>query len=404
MTPFGPTRDDTIRGAMNFIQTSKHGMRIEKGTPQLITSGMDQALPYMITNTFAFKSKEDGKVVKKTDNYMILKYKSGEMDFVDLRDNIQKNSNGGFFTSIKLDTKLKQGSSFKANEILAYDKLSFSDEIGDGNNIAYILGAFKKLAILSTSEAFEDSAIISEQLSKDLASDVIFCVDVLLPKNTNVLSMVEKGQKIQEGEPLIIYQNAFDDADVNALLKTLTDDEGTNITDLGRISVKSKVTGVVQDIKIYKTVPDDQLSDSLRKQVKKIEKPNQEMLKDMKNFNLKDMSKYDNTQVLDATGKLKNAADSVYVEFYLSYHDKMSVGDKLIYFSALKGVVQDIFHEGDEPYTDFRPDEPVDSLLTIASLNSRMTTSILVNGGINKVLVELDRTIKDMVDLPHTKL
>lgn len=402
LTPFGPTRDDSMRTAMNFIQTSKHGMRIENGVPQLVTTGMDQALPYMITDTFAFKSKEAGKVIKKTDNYMIIKYKSGRTDFVDLRDNVQKNSNGGFFTSIKLDTNLKEGSSFKENEILAYDRSSFSNKIGDQKEIAYILGAFKKIAIMSSAESFEDSAIISEQLSQDLASDVIFCVDVLLPKNTNILSMVEKGQPIQEGEPLVIFQNAFEEEDVNSLLKNLSDDESA-ISDLGRISIKSKVTGTVHDIKIYRTVDKDQLSDSIKKQINKLEKNDSQMIKDMKQYGL-NYKRYDTSQTLNTTGKLKNAEDSVYIEFYLKYHDVMSVGDKLIYFSALKGVVQDIFKEGEEPYTDYRPDEPVESILSIASINARMTGGILMNGGINKVLVELDRHIKDIVGLPYTKL
>ena len=41
------------------------------------------------------------------------------------------------------------------------------------------------------------------------------------------------------------------------------------------------------------------------------------------------------------------------------YVDKMSIGDKLIYWSANKGVIKDIIPKGLEPYTDFRPDEEI---------------------------------------------
>ncbi|MCK9198297.1 MAG: GNAT family N-acetyltransferase, partial [Bacilli bacterium] len=84
LTPFGTTRDDPFRSAMTFIQTSKHGMRIRNSCPQLITNGADEALPYMISNTFAHKSKMAGKVVEKTDDYMILAYKDGSNEMVSL--------------------------------------------------------------------------------------------------------------------------------------------------------------------------------------------------------------------------------------------------------------------------------------------------------------------------------
>lgn len=402
LTPFGATRDDPFRSAMTFIQTSKHGMRIKKGSPNFITNGMDEALPYLITNTFAFKSKEAGKVIEITDNYMILEYNNGKKDLVDLRENIKKNSNGGFFTGIKLDTDLKVGSKFKANEIVAYDKLSFSDKIGSNSNIAYNIGAMAKCAIMSTDEGFEDSAIISESLSEDMSSDVIICKEVVLPKDTNILHIVKKGQPIEEGDDLIIYQHAFDDADMNLLLKNLAD--SNDISDIGRIPLKSKVTGIVQDIKIYRTVEKEELSESLKNVVTKIESPAKGLERVISKNNIETPIMVEPTYKLEASGKLKNAQDGVKIEFYLKYNDKMSVGDKLIYYSALKGVIKDIFPKGEEPYTDSRPDEEISSLLSVSSVDGRMVCSVLLNGAINKTLIELDRKVKTIAGIPFKYL
>lgn len=403
MTPYGTTRDDPFRSAMTFIQTSKHAMRIKNGSPLLVTNGMDEALPYLITNTFAFKSKEKGKVIEKTDDYMIVQYKSGKNDFIDLRENVKKNSNGGFYTSIKLDTDLKVGSTFNENQILAYDKLSFSDKIGHTNDIGYNLGALAKVAIMNTDEGYEDSAIISEYLSDAMASDVVLCKDVSLPKSTNVYNMVKKGDAIKEGDPLLIYQNAFDEEDANALLKNLVGDD-EEISNLGRIKVKSKVEGVVDDIKVYRTVEKEELSESLRKTVEQLEKPITTMRKIMAKYSIEDANRFNSDYKLDPTGKLKNCRDGVLIEFYLKYNDKMSVGDKLIYYSALKGVVKDIFPAGKEPYTDFRKNEKIHSLLSLGSVNGRMVTSILINGSLNKLLIELDRTVKTMLGIPFKYL
>lgn len=399
LTPFGTTRDDPFRSAMTFIQTSKHGMRIKHGMPSLISNGADQALPYLTPNIFSFKAKMDGTITEKTDDYMIIKYKDGSSDFVDLRDKVEKNSNGGFYTSIKLDSDLKKGSKVKAHDIVAYDKLSYSNIVGDQKNIAYNLGVLSKVAILNTDEGYEDSAIISEWMSEAMASEVIDKKDVNLPKNCNVLSIVKKGQKIQEGDPLIIFQNAFDDEDVNILLKNLADNE-EDISDLGRIPIKSHVTGIVQDIVITRTVDKEDLSPSLKKIVNDYERPIANLKKVMTKNNIEGANRLEADYKLDAIGKLKNVQDGILIEFYLKYDDKMSVGDKLINYSALKGVVKEIFPKGLEPRSEFRPDEKIHSLLSRESVDGRMVCSVMINLGINKVLIELDRAVKDILGIP----
>ena len=403
LTPFGARRDDPFRSAMTFIQTAKHGMRVKNSMPMLISNGMDQALPYMITNTFAFKAKDDGKIIEKTDKYMILEYRDKTKDFIDLRENVQKNSDGGFYLTLKLDSDYKVGNKFKKGEVLAYDKYSFSDAVGHNDDIAYNIGTLAKVALLNTDEGFEDSAIISSWLSEAMASDIVVKKDVSLSKNTNIYNMVKKGQPIQEGDPLMIFQNAFEEDDVNILLKNLVDDEEL-ISELGRIPIKSKVTGTVENIKISRTVEKEELSDSLKKKTNELEKEVSDLKKIMKKYDIDYHDRFEADYKLDATGKLKNVDEGVLIEFFLKYEDKLSVGDKIIYYSALKGVIKDIFPEGKEPYTDFRPDEKVHSLLSLGSVNGRMVTSVMMVGSINKVLIELDRKVKDMLGIPFKYL
>ena len=404
LTPFGSRHDDPFRSAMTFIQTAKHGMRVKNSTPCLISNGADQALPYMITNTFAFKAKDDGKVIDKTDDYMIVEYKDGNKDYIDLKERVVKNSDGGFYLTLKIDSDFKIGNKFKKNTILAYDKSSFSDVVGgDSDNIAYNIGTLAKIAILNTDEGYEDSTIISEWLSDAMSSEVVTKVEVKLPKDANIYNMVKIGQEIQEGDSLLVFQNAFDEGDVNLLLKNLVDDE-SEISDLGRIPIKSKITGVVQDIVIYRTVEKDELSETLKKKVSELEKETNNIEKILKSHNIKNVQIEKPNYKLEKTGKLKNMEDGVLIEFYLKYDDMLSIGDKIINYSALKGVVKDIFEEGKEPYTDFRKDEKIHSLLSYGSVNGRMVGSILLVGGINKVLLELDRKVKDIVGIPWTYL
>ena len=406
LTPFTTTRDDPMRLAMGFIQTSKHGMRCNHSDPALITSGADEALPYLISNTFAYKAKENGKVVEIVpDEYMIIEYdkpvdgKSHE--YIDLSESVQKNSSSGFYVTLKLDTELKEGKRFKAGDIVAYDKQSFSDEMGADDNIAYNIGTLAKFAILNTDEGFEDSAIISNSLSEAMASDVVLEKEITIPKAANVYNLVKKGQEIHEGDTLMILQNAYDEEDVNMLLKNLAGSED-EITDLGRIPIKSKVTGVVQDIIIERTVEIDELSPTLKKVVNSYENDIKRKKKAMDQYGIEDENKtLPDTKAMPATGKLKNAYDSVVIRIYLMYHDKFKVGDKLIYGTAVKGVDKDVFPEGLEPYSEYRKNEKIHALLSIGSINARMVTSVLITTAINKGLIELARKVKEMAGIPY---
>ena len=404
LTPFGTTRDDPFRTAMTFIQTSKHGMRTNSQDPLLVTNGADQALPYLTSDTFAHKTKWDAVVEEVNDDYMIIANKSNrsEKEFIDLREKVEKNSDGGFFITIKLDLakNYKKGQTIKPGEIIAYDKDSYSDKVGVGN-LAYNIGTLTKVAIMHTDKGFEDSAIISQDLSEKMASEIVLQVDVLMDAKDIDIQCVEIGKPLHEGEVIMSYRAALEDQDATDIINKMVSKNAGNeskelMDEIGKIKVKSKVTGKLQDIKIYSTIPTSEMSKSLAAFVNKYNAPIDKMKSKLSKLGI-DGSQYGTSGVLPAVGKLKHAEGKVLVEFYIKYYDKMSVGDKLVYFSALKGVVKEIFPEGKEPYSEYRPEEKVHSFLPVGSVNARMVTSVLTLGAINKVLIELDRHVKDIM-------
>ena len=404
LTPFGTTRDDPFRTAMTFIQTSKHGMRTTEQDPLLVSNGADQALPYLTSDTFAHKAKWNAVVEEITNDYMIIANKSNpkEKEFIDLREKVEKNSDGGFFITIKLDTfkNYKKGDSIKAGDIIAYDKSSYSDTVGIGN-LAYNIGTLTKIAIMHTDKGFEDSAIISQDLSKKMASEIVLQVDVLMDAKDIDIQCVEVGKELHEGEVIMSYRAALEDQDATDIInkmvqKNAGSDSKELMDEIGKIKVKSKVTGKLQDIKVYSTIPTSEMSKSLASFVNKYNGPVDKMKSKLSKLGI-DGSQYGTSGVLPPVGKLKHCEGKVLVEFYIKYHDKMSVGDKLVYFSALKGVVKEIFPEGKEPYSEYRPEEKVHSFLPVGSINARMVSSVLTLGSINKVLIELDRHVKDIM-------
>lgn len=412
MAPYGTTHDDPMRTAMGYIQTTKHQMRVKESTPNLVTYGTDEALPYLTSNIFSYKFKgKKGKVLDVTDKNIIYKnLDDNSIHMISLDENVMKNSDGGFYVTVKLDPLVKKGQALSYNTILAYDSASYSKANASNKNqtnIAYNIGTLAKVAIMVTDEAYEDSSIIDERLSDAMTSTYCVQKSKSLPADTNVYNLIAPGTPIKEGDPLLIFQTPFSDKDANELLRNISDDEIEMINDFGRIQVHSKLTGIVQDIKIYRTCELSDLSPSLKRIVSKYESNIKKQRSEALKYGV-------SKEELDATlepdykleqkGKLKATENGVLIEFYIKCNDKMGVGDKLTYNTAIKGVIKDIINNGDEPFTDYRPNEKIDALLTTASVNARMATSIILSGALNKVLIETSRKCKEILGIKWNNL
>ena len=402
VTPFGSTRDDPFRTAMTYIQTSKHSMPTNKSMPLLVTNGADEAMTYMVSENYIIRAEMDGTVEELVpDDHMIIRYSNGNGKYISLKDEVRKNSDGGFYITIKFITDKKQGTKFKKDDILAWDNKSFSNRNGETNNLAYDVGVLAYVAIMATDEGFEDSTVVSQWLSEALGSEVVAQSVIELGAKTNVYNMVKVGQSIQEGDPLIIFQNSFDEDDANILLKNITDEDF--VSDLGRIRIKAKYTGVIENIKIYRTCEIDELSSSLKKIINEYEKSIKAMKTTYKKYNIPNANTIDPDYAMAPTGKLKNT-DGVRIEFYIKYFDNMGVGDKLVLQSANKGVAKSVFPIGDEPYSMFDPTKTIHCVASSRSFNARMVTSPIVSGAINKGLVNLDEQVKKIMGVPLLKL
>lgn len=397
ITPFSVNRDDPFRTAMNFRQTAKHSMLTDKSAPLLVTNGTEEAMTYMVSEEFVFRAKMDGTVKELVPNkYMIIDY--GDFcDYIDLSERVKKNSDGGFFVTLQLTTDLKVGDKFKENDVIAYDNKAFSDKIGEADGLAYNVGVLAKVAILTTDEGFEDSTAISEWLSTAMGTTVVTQIPITLSCNMNIYQIAKVGQHIEEGEPLVTIQEGVSDKDIAVLLKNIGDEDF--VSDLGKRSVKSKYTGTVQNIKIYRTCELEDMSSSLRRIVEDYEKEIKQKRKLYRDNKIMGASTLEPDYAMPRSGKLKNVDKGVVIEFYVKYTDTMGVGDKLTYQSANKGVVKNIITEGKEPYTKFRPDEKIHSIASSRSFNARMVTSPIVSGAINKGLIELDRQVKEIMGL-----
>ena len=408
LTTGGAQRDDAMRTAMSTKQ-STHLTPVSKASPSLITNGAEKTIQYHLSKDWSFIAKDDGKVVELNGDtgLMIVEYKNGESDAISINSRIAKNGAGGFYLSKKMIPNYKKGDTFKKNDILAQDRDFFTNSEHFGNQ--FNIGTLEKIALLSSAATFEDSSYVTKQVSRDMASEIVMQKQVVLGPNTNVDYMVKIGDTVQSGDELIRFEQSFDEDSLNVLLSNVGEDMKEDIMMNNKEKVKTKYSGVIEDIKVYSSVSLNDLSPSLRKVVnkhynrikdrrkllEKYDKSNNPLVKCNMLFN-------ENTETVKTTndGKFKGVAlnDGVLIEFYIKIHDELGAGDKIVFFSALKTIITNVIPEGQEAYTAFRPDEKIGAVLSCNSIIARGIVSCQYMMMGNKLLIELSRQLKDIYE------
>ncbi len=401
LSSFTSTQADPTRQAMQIGQT-KHTMPVNKTHKQLVGSGVNKTMAFMISDDFAFKAKDDGvvKEINKETEVALLEYRNGNRDAIDLSEVMVKNSNSGFYIQQRFTMVYKEGEKFKKGDVLAFNPSFFS---GKGKDIDYRPGTLAKVAIAAGDFAYEDSTIISDALSEKAASKVTMLKQVALGPNSVIHYIVKKNNEVKTGESLVEFTTSFQDPTTTDFLTSLSVSLGDEATELiGNEVVKSKYTGRIADIKIYYNKPIEELNESIQKLIKTYKsfyKKKKDSLGGIISSNVRIPSL--EQQDADSKGKSKIGGeeyDGIMIEFYVEYYDQMMEGDKLTFSTALKGVISKRLTREESPITEHRPEEVVEAIVTPTGIISRMTMDVYSMIFSNKVLVELGKQIKEIID------
>jgi hypothetical protein len=396
LSSFTSTQADPTRQAMQIGQT-KHTMPVVKTHKQLIGSGVNKTMAYMISDDFVFKAKKNGKIEKIDDEnkLVILIYDDGTKDAIDTSDKLVKNSNSGFYIKNKLVVAYTEGEKFKKGDAIAYNPSFFS---GKGSEMDYQPGTLAKIAIAAGDFAYEDSTIISNSLSEKAASYVTMLKQVSLGANTIIYKIVDVGQEIKTGESLLEFSASFEDPATTEFISKLSQSIGQEDVDfISSENVKSKYTGQVVDVKIFYNRPIEELHESLQKLVRKYKGKVEKRKKALGGIRTESVSIPPLEQ--QSSNKVGTEEyDGLLIEFYVQYYDEMSEGDKLTYSTALKGVISRRLSDEEAPISDYRPEEIIEAIVTPTGIISRMTSDIYSMIFGNKVLVELGKQIKEIIE------
>lgn len=395
MTPGTVSRDDAIRTAIATSQTG-HIVSTAEAQPVLISNGIDEVIPAYLSEEFSYVAREDGKVLDLNEDYLIIQYKSGKKKAVHIGHTQSFNSGSGFYVDNKLTTNFTVGQTFKAGDVLAYHERFFSKD-SDGT-VRMNIGPLAKVAFAGLYATYEDAGLITPKMSKKLETKLMMKEEKKLDAMDDIESIVKVGTEVEIGDPLIVFGlGDTGDKSVDNFLKAFQKEDVAALDKAKRV-VRAKHAGTVVDVRMYTTKSLNQLSPSLYKIFDEYFKKNLQKRKILDKYDKTDsVYKLDTMYSLPTEplkgSTIKGQTCDVLIEVYIEHADEASVGDKLAVYGASKQVLSEVVPEGQEPYSETRPEEEVSLFVTPSAILKRMIPSLLVTASGNKVLVELKRSM-----------
>lgn len=338
--PLSAMTDDPSRLG-HAIKQSKHVIPVTDSSPVLISNGLEEMCRFKLSSDFVVNADEDGEVVEYDDEtkIMIVKYKSGKYRGINLGEFIVKNGGGGFFLSNQLVSPLQVGDKFKKDDNLAYHKDFFTSD--KFNNTRMNMGTLAKVAIMSTYNTYQDATMISQRLADAAATEMCFMTQSVIGKNSNVLFMIEKGRRVSVGDPLIQFDTSYDDRELNELLANISGETKDKIIEEAKNTIKSKYSGVIEEIEMYSTVPLEEMSPSLRKIFSKYYNKINKKKAILEKYDPESKGSVVKCGILvkepthqiepNKYGVIKgqNVEDSVLINFYIKHTEPLEIGSKI---------------------------------------------------------------------------
>ena len=396
VTPMITSSDDPPRTAMAKGQMN-HVVPTDEGDPILVSNGFDEAIAE-ITSEFAFKAEKDGKVTEVEGNYVTIEYDDGTSDVFPLKRAERNAAKGMFMTNdLTLMPNVNVGSKVSEGQVVAYNDKFFKT---DGKNLHLTPGPIITVALHSAPETYEDSTMVSENVTDKLATRTVQKYAVKLEKNGKVHSAVTEFKDVRSGDVLMEFESMLGDEELDAFLNVES-------TELNKYEKKTKRTGKIIDMKTYRTCNLDDLSESLKYYIKKID---DYMLKSsesgakaveekgsqkQKILNSKKNKKVDAGESING---VKVEDDEVLFEWYVESYDTFSKGDKCVGHTALKFINARVVPDDEMPVGQ-ETGRKVDMVMSPYSPAKRKVMSNFKVGWMNTALLKLIDDLKEDLGL-----
>ena len=322
---YGTCLDDPKRSSFASIQSS-HAISARNYTPNIVRTGQDNIFAHRLGPTFAKVAKKAGKIVKISELGLTVQYEDGTTDSCEL--GLKLGRADGEVYRHTLVTDMKEGKTFTAGEVLAWDEEWFAKDPYCPGQVSVKTGRMTRAAFMEDQTVYEDSMEFWSGLAEEFVTPVPKEFTFFVDAGETIKIRRKVGDKVEFDsilcEVLDSYVDSFE-----------SDDDVLNeINRAGIKQIKSSYAGEVIAIEVAYNAVEDEMSDSVKKLVREHDKKR----RDLTGFLGKGAQ---NNRVGTGINVKKPSIPygRVRISIYVEGLSAATVSDKFVYGNQMKGTV-----------------------------------------------------------------
>lgn len=334
----------------------------------------DLMIAHRVGKLYAFPARQDGKITKLTDNVLEVQYKDGTNDTCQLGKQFGVSTGKTMPHIVVCD--LKANHSFKAGDILAFNKLFFKRDWMNPTQVAIMLGTPARVALKETVDTYEDGCAISQDMAKKCATIKTKVKDILVTFDDDVQDLVKVGDEVGYNSKLCVIRSGG----VALGEKGNQNLEGLQV--LGDGVPLAQVDGTIDAIEVLYCGDLNLASDSVVKIIRADNRRRKALSEELGEG-------HPNGEMAEPTYIANNYVnkETALIRVYISYKADLIAGDKLVLDGPLKTVPGNIYRT---PVTTFKGDT-VDAKFSYAGIMNRIVLSPEYVGLLNLIMNQIGR-------------
>lgn len=355
----------------NFVSIQQqHGIAVEGGSSMPLITGYEQVIANRVTDLFAVVAQQDGEVVALSNKVIAVLYKDGTKKYYEIGRRFGKHQ-GGIIPHTVV-TNLSVGQKFKVGDVISYNSDFFEINYLNPQNLLWKNGLLMNVAIMDTTDTFEDSSAISEKAAESLRTKMTSVRSLVIDFNVTVNDLVEVGDELTAESILCIMEDSIT-AD-----NDLFDEETlSTLSQLSSASPRAKSSGKVEHIEVFYNGEIEEMSESLEsiaitydRQLSKVQKALGTTVVS---------GRVDENYRIEGKPLGKN---QIVINIYITAFVAAGVGDKCVYANQMKSVIGDVLVGANKTESGIN----IDGIFGYQSISNRIVLSPEIIGTTNMLL------------------
>ena len=391
--------DDTTRRIMGNQQTGQF-TQIENPDVPLVQTGFESYIPYLSSERFAKKAKQDGRIIDIANKIITIEYADKSVVTVDC-NMVKSRTKRGIYLPNDYNILINKGQKITKGQLLAVTNSMKNQKLAIGKNLVVAEMGYMGMN-------YEDGWVVSAGLNKKYSNKILQKITLKVPKDAKLLAFdIMNNRETKPGELFCEYTSDLnilnhDDLD-DSMDKHDTDDTFIGVEQRGKTYTYRSPGGKIRDVVVKLNAKEVQKP--IMALYKTTVKPLEDKIASCKLSTKDDPNKFsecidhmENSEALTIGGHKVNGVeiDGSIIEIYIEKDNPVINGSKFtLTSSGGKGTVQYIIPEGQEPIA-METGLKIEFVGTSLSIISRKNPSILLSMYLGKVVYFLNEAVKEL--------